>query len=135
MSTKLRSCTSAWMVGRMISSDWSSFIPVERYRPVKFGRGSFFILLFHSLACESYSHVGACAFVTPIRHHSRRIWCIVDSQQRHGPLYRLLLLPLSCHQPKANYYSTMSGMYDEPKIYEGKLEPYPHVERPEVRID
>ncbi|GKY93663.1 hypothetical protein MPSEU_000333700 [Mayamaea pseudoterrestris] len=25
----------------------------------------------------------------------------------------------------------MSGMYDEPKLYEGTLKPYPHVERPE----
>ena len=27
----------------------------------------------------------------------------------------------------------MSGMYDEPKVFEGNLEPYPHAERPEVR--
>jgi hypothetical protein len=30
----------------------------------------------------------------------------------------------------------MSGMYDEPKLYEGgNLKPYPHVERPEVRFE
>lgn len=43
-----------------------------------------------------------------------------------------LLIPFPFSFNKKLLALNMSGMYDEPKMFEGNLKPYPHVERPEV---
>lgn len=52
------------------------------------------------------------------------------------PLYCLsLAIPLFTHFTLLfDYLETMTDMYDEPPVFDGKLKPYPHAERPEVSM-